>query len=386
MKYVNHFRDWVFRRVHHNNLIYNTCWEDPRCDRELMAFDRNSEIVMITSAGCNALDYLLDDPRAIHCVDMNPRQNALLALKRASLTGASFEDHFYLFGQGAHPDFAEIYRSVLQPLLPEYARSFWDRRQHYFNGEGVRRSFYRFGTSGAVGWMLANYLRSRPKLYRAIDEFFQSESLAEQQERYEVIEQKLLNQIVNWAVNQHLTMSLLGVPRSQQMLLQDEYSDGATGFLRQCLRQVFTNLPVQENYFWRLYFFGQYERDCCPNYLREDNFAVLGERQDRIRQYTSTLTHFLETNPGAYTHYILLDHQDWLAANDRPALEAEWRAILGNSRPGTRILLRSAASVIDFFPEFVLDAIDFVPQEEMLPVHQQDRVGTYASVYLGLVH
>ena len=32
---------------------------------------------MITSGGCNALDYLLDEPRRIYAVDMNPRQNAL---------------------------------------------------------------------------------------------------------------------------------------------------------------------------------------------------------------------------------------------------------------------------------------------------------------------
>lgn len=71
-KPINQARDWVFRQVHSNNLVYNTCWEDPRCDRELMQFDTDSEIVMITSAGCNALDYLLDRPSAIHCVDVNP--------------------------------------------------------------------------------------------------------------------------------------------------------------------------------------------------------------------------------------------------------------------------------------------------------------------------
>ena len=69
--------DMVFRHVHNSNLIYNTAWEDPRLDRQLMKLDRDSRVVMITSAGCNALDYLLDDPAEIHAVDMNYRQNAI---------------------------------------------------------------------------------------------------------------------------------------------------------------------------------------------------------------------------------------------------------------------------------------------------------------------
>ena len=28
--------DAWFRRVHGSRLIYNTCWEDPRADRELL--------------------------------------------------------------------------------------------------------------------------------------------------------------------------------------------------------------------------------------------------------------------------------------------------------------------------------------------------------------
>jgi Protein of unknown function (DUF3419) len=75
----------LFKNIHANNLIYNTCWEDPRCDRALLELDAQSRVVMITSAGCNALDYALDRPAEIHCVDMNLRQNALLNLKIAAI-------------------------------------------------------------------------------------------------------------------------------------------------------------------------------------------------------------------------------------------------------------------------------------------------------------
>jgi S-adenosylmethionine-diacylglycerol 3-amino-3-carboxypropyl transferase len=66
-------------------------------------------------------------------------------------------------------------------------------------------------------------------------------------------------------------------------------------------------------------------------------------------------------------------------------LEEEWQLILQNSKPGTRILLRSAATRIDFFPKFVEEKIDWIPQNELTQMHNQDRVGTYGSVYLGVV-
>ena len=40
---------------------------------------------------------------------------------------------------------------------------------------------------------------------------------------------------------------------------------------------------------------------------------------------------FLRENPAPYSHYVLLDHQDWLAAHNPEALEEEWRLILENT-------------------------------------------------------
>ncbi|MDA0974378.1 MAG: DUF3419 family protein, partial [Planctomycetota bacterium] len=93
----------MFSKVHGGALIYNCCWEDPRIDRALLGLDRDSRVVMITSAGCNALDNLLDDPAEIHAIDVNHRQNAVLELKLALLRAGSHEDLFELFGNGASP-------------------------------------------------------------------------------------------------------------------------------------------------------------------------------------------------------------------------------------------------------------------------------------------
>ena len=385
MKYVHRLQNWVFRQVHENNLIYNTCWEDPRCDRELLKFDQDSKIVMITSAGCNALDYLLDDPAEVHCVDMNPRQNALLELKKASIKRLDFADHFALFGEGRHSDFSSLYREDLRAELPIYAQQIWDKWQHYFSGTKGRKSFYHYGTAGTLAWLFRAYFKARPKIYRELEALFASETMEEQRARYDALEPRIINQLAHWIVNRHFTMCLIGVPKSQQALVKDEYEEGITGFLKACLRQVFRNHPIKENYFWQLYFRGNYPEDGAPNYLLEDHFTTLRERVDRISQYNATVTQFLKDNPGQYSHFIMLDHQDWLAEHDRDALAEEWETILANSRPGARIILRSAAKVVDFIPAFVYDQVNFVDQEDLSASHAADRVGTYPSVYLGIV-
>ena len=144
------------------------------------------------------------------------------------------------------------------------------------------------------------------------------------------------------------------------------------------------DLPARENYFWRVYVTGSYTLSCCPHYLRKDNLPILAARQDRVKTHTSTVTNFLKENPGKYTHFVLLDHQDWLAWHDSAALLEEWQLILANSRPGAKILLRSAGLDLTFIPEEVRARLRFFP-ELTDPLHTTDRVGTYGSLHFAEV-
>ena len=90
----------VFKLVHGHNLVYNTCWEDPRLDHQALKLTPDDTVLVITSAGCNALDYALAGPKQVVAVDMNPRQNALLDLKLAAIRNLQYEDFFAMFGDG----------------------------------------------------------------------------------------------------------------------------------------------------------------------------------------------------------------------------------------------------------------------------------------------
>src|SRR5581483_11777626 len=126
----------IFKAVHHRNLIYNTCWEDPALDREALRLGPRDRVMVITSAGCNALDYLLAGCGEVSAVDVNPIQNALLELKIAGVRALDYGSFFELFGQGRSPWARQMYLDALRPLLAEASRDYWDKHIDFFLGKG----------------------------------------------------------------------------------------------------------------------------------------------------------------------------------------------------------------------------------------------------------
>lgn len=380
---VEHFQKRLFTSVVSNNLVYNTCWEDPRIDRRLLKLDSGSRVVMLTSAGCNALDYLLDDVRTIHCVDTNPAQNSLLELKKALFINKNYQLLWDFFGDGKKQGAELIYQEHLRHFLPSKSCSFWDQHIQNFAPQSNQPSFYFSGTSGKVALMVYKYLRYKG-LQNNILNLLNAESLKEQTYYFEEIEPQLWNSFLKWLIDQRSIMTMLGVPPTQRKMIEQEYENGLQGFIRQSLNHVFTELPLHDNYFWRIYLTGSYTRDCCPNYLEENNFDYLAQRVNKIKTHDSSLIRFLEQNPGTYSHFVLLDHQDWMAKSHPQLLTREWKLILNNAESGARILFRSAGDSLNFLPNFVFQDVDFQP-EKTKKVHHQDRVGTYGSTHLAIV-
>ena len=66
-------------------LLYANCWEDLAVARRALRIPTGGLVVTIGSAGDNAIGLLLDDPRRILAVDLNPAQTALVELKLAAV-------------------------------------------------------------------------------------------------------------------------------------------------------------------------------------------------------------------------------------------------------------------------------------------------------------
>jgi len=387
--------DWlsgsVFKLVHGNNLVYNTCWEDPRLDRVALELKPTDNVLVITSAGCNALDYALTETNHVYAVDMNPRQNALLELKLAGIRKLDYGTFFEIFGCGYSADARQIYQQQLRPELTSWARSYWDRRINYFGNR--RRPFYFRGTSGAFARLINVYINRFVRVRRHVDDLLAADSVEEQREIYDKhIHPKFWTRAMRFTLNRDTTLSMVGVPKAQRRQVENQYDGGIVQFIEDCVESVFARLPIHDNYFWRVYLKGCYSPECCPEYLKQANFQRLKDGLvDRVSVHTDSVQGFLEKNEVPISRFVLLDHMDWLSDRFFPVLESEWEWIFRRATPDARAIWRSGGMRTDFIDRVEINRNgEIVRIAELLryhpelsnELHELDRVHTYGSFYI----
>ena len=374
--------------MHGNNLVYNQCWEDPRLDRQAFQIQPTDNVMLITSAGCNALDYLLDGPAHIDAVDMNPRQNALLELKKAGLRTLDYEDFFSIFGMGIHMGIEPIYQQTLRPVLPDFARGYWDKHIDFFLPSTINQGFYFRGSAGWVARILGQYMKLQGML-PSVEKVFRTPSLQDQAHIYfNDLKPYFWSDFTRWFSRRGAVMSALGVPRSQFDQIEHHYSGGMAKFIEDCLDYVFAKLTLKDNYFYHLYVFGHYTKSCAPEYLKESNFQTLKDRVDCLETHNSSLIEFFQKDTKTLHKVTLLDHMDWLYRNHKDLLREQWSQLVAKSDETTKILWRSASLKVDFIDPIRIatgrSLGEILQYDTQLAnsLHLKDRVHTYGSFYI----
>jgi S-adenosylmethionine-diacylglycerol 3-amino-3-carboxypropyl transferase len=381
-----------FKAVHRRNLIYNTCWEDPALDRVALNLQPADRVLVITSAGCNALDYLLAGAGSVNAVDVNPIQNSLLELKVAAIRALEQPDFFDLFGNGRSANSHQLYREKLRSQLSPFARHYWDRHINFFLGKHWRSSFYYRGSAGFLARVALANAHILHQLRGPIQELLDAPDVAEQRRIYFTqIRERIWTPWLRWFLNRSFTLSLVGVPWPQRNQIQTQYPGGVPQFVRDAVEAVVTQLPFRDNYFWRVYFQGHYTPTCCPEYLKPANFEKLREAIDRLTIHTATVTDYLRGTEAGISKFVLLDHMDWMDLYDPQGLADEWTAILEKARLGARVIYRSAGLRVNF-----LDAVPVQHRGGETPLgpllrhhpewsaelHARDRVHMYGSFHI----
>jgi len=384
---------FVHKKLYTGKIIFNCAWEDPALDLEALKLTKDDNIVVITSAGCNVLTYAIHEPNHIYSIDRNPCQNALLELKIAAIKEFDFDTFWKMFGEGRIPEFTKKYYPRLREYLSPASKAFWDKNSHYFDGKGFRKSFFYHGCSGFLAWVVMRiYCRLIPGLVRALQSMFTVESIEEQRRIFkEVVDRKLWSPLLERTLSSPLALSFMnGVPKPQQKLLEQE--GGVAVFLRRVFEWLMTESFLRENYFYKVYVDGEYSRECCPEYLKEDNFYKLKNGGvERISVHTTTITEFLrEHKKKDISRFILLDHMDWLSESPE-ILSEEWQEIVEHSTKQARFLWRSASEKASFVTDTkvkvdgkeltVGDMVTFNPDLSDR-LHKIDRVHTYTSFHV----
>ena len=305
------FNNRIFSAVHGNNIVYNTCWEDPALDREALKFNAEDKVLMITSAGCNALDYLLAGAGEVHTVDVNPIQNALLELKKTSILHLNYADFFSLFGEGKNSAAKVIYEKSLKPHLSDVAKKYWDKNISLFYGKGWRKSFYYRGTSGLLAKLVLTHANVFQRLKKPIEELLEAKTIEQQCQVYESkIKAKIWTPWMKWFLSRNMTLNLMGVPGPQKEQITHQYPGGVAKYIQDSIEAVITKLPFQNNYFYRVYIQGKYTKECCPEYLKECNFETLREKVKNLYINTNTLTGYMQSSDKkTYLDHLKVDYK-----------------------------------------------------------------------------
>jgi S-adenosylmethionine-diacylglycerol 3-amino-3-carboxypropyl transferase len=381
----------LFRWVHEHNLVYASCWEDPKADRIGLQIAPTDRILTITSAGCNALDYLLESPKSIVAVDINYRQNALLELKRAAIQSLDWEDFFALFGNGHHPNANGLYRKFLRSQLTPIDQSYWDRKIALFAG---RKSFYFRTTSGYFASWFRFYIDHVLRVRGPIERLLNANSIDEQVSVYESeLRDRFWGPWLGFALRTDALLALSGIPPQQRRQVQ-LCEPNIQAYMQRQAERVIYHLPIRDNYFWQVYLTGEFTPEICPRYLKQDYFLELRDKLQRLTTFTGSVQQYLESRPRdseRFTRFVLLDHMDWLGGAKTKALEAEWQAILAHASVDCRILWRSLGLMSDFIEDLqltqngkVVRLGDLLEYDEPLQdvIRRSERVTAYGCVRL----
>lgn len=332
------FAFW-FRR-----LVYTQIWEDPEADLAALQLPLGSTIVTISSGGCNALSYLTARPAQVYAVDLNEAHLSLLELKLAGLRALSdYADFWQFFGEGASAANAGLYRDRLRPVLGADARAYWDKR----NSTGRPRyayftdGFFRHGVLGRFIGMAHILARlARIDLAALLHEKIGSPARAQALDRLHRLFHSPLARLIT---RTPALLFSLGIPPRQRALL------GGGAPLNEVLHERLLRLidvhPNETNYFaWQALsrkYAGPDDR-CLPAYLQRRQFERMRDGAGLIIPVHANLRLFLESLPAREVDaVVLLDSQDWMAADEIRAL---WNAIDRTGSNNVRVIFRTAGA------------------------------------------
>ncbi|KAI9009269.1 hypothetical protein DFJ74DRAFT_687526 [Hyaloraphidium curvatum] len=360
-----------------STYIYAFAWEDPREDLRVMELRPDDRMMVITSGGCNALEYVLEGVARVHCVDMNPCQNNMLELKLAGISALPYADFWKIFGEGYHPEFLHLLETQLSPYLSPHAFHFWHSNSSFHN-------LFKTGGSGLAIRIFEIACRIK-RIEKDVRAMCETTSLEEQIRIWEervrpTILSQFLIKILN---NEKFHWMALGVPPKQMDMILNEGTvyDYIANTLDPIIR---TSLLSNDNYFYYAGLMAKYSKKSCPTYLTEAGFQGLQAegRLDSVRIHTDSMVNVLRTaiEDNELTRVVVMDHLDWFT--DEMAHE-EISALAPKVAQGGRVYWRSAGKVPWYNPIFEQYGFDVKPIRIREAGDMIDRVNMYASFWYG---
>ena len=377
-------------------FVYNQIWEDPRVDLQALELDRNSRVLTISSGGCNALNYLVENPESVTAVDLNRHHIYLLNLKVAALKYLpSHENFFAFFGEGKSAKAVELFEDLIAPNLDKETLEFWETNS--FTGKliyGKRINFFEKGglyEHSRNGYFLRFFHRFARLCGCKPDELLKAKTIEEQETLYnKYIDPFFDNFAIRTIGKMPITMFGLGIPPQQYDELKKDLGEGKTiiDIYRERVKRLACDYPIDENYFAWQAFARQYDteqRRAIPEYLRAENYETLKANSNKLKTVIGSATDEIKRNPkDSFNRFVFLDAQDWMNGETMTEL---WSAIAEKGEGDSRIIFRTASAFSPIETNLPTDLRSkFVYEEEWSKrLFKEDRASIYGGFHLYLL-
>lgn len=374
-------------------FVYNQIWEDPRVDRQALELKGDSRILTISSGGCNALNYLLENPQSVTAVDLNRQHIYLLELKIAALEFLpGYEGFFEFFGFGKSDHAVADYQTFIAPRLNENARRFWEsktfsgaitnrRRIDFFSGKGLY-AHSRSGRFLKFFQRFAHLLGTRP------EKVLEAKTPREQLELYERhIAPFFDSPPIKIIGKLPVTMFGLGIPPQQYDELKKNLAAGENiiDLYKKRVKRLAVDFPIDENYFAWQAFASCYDTKnlrAIPDYLKRENYEKLRAAGGKIETKIGSVTDEIKNQPkNTFNRFVFLDAQDWM---NRNAIIELWQAVADFGAQNSRIIFRTAGANSPIETHLPKDLREKFVYEKDLSEHlfKQDRSSIYGGFHL----
>ena len=347
------------------DILYAQCWEDPEMDREAFRIKSGDRVFSITSGGCNALAFLIDDPEEVICLDMNRFQNYLLSMKMRAFQTLTYEETLEFVGVKPTGRRLEYYERI-KPMLSEEEQFYWNNKKGDINRGLIHCGKYE------------RYMHLLKRIFRIligkkiIHDLFNS---SDKEERLILFEKKWDN--FRWRLFCRIFLS-----RTFASLLFDKsfykYIDTKFSFeryYRSAVKRAVTELPVKDNYFLAYILMGNYFKDNLPPYLKKENYDLIRNRVNRIKTVTSGCLEYLKGIPSdTISKFNFTNIFEWISSEEFVVLLKE---TLRTAKDGAILTYRNHL-VTRNRPESIADQI--IPDINLsVKLHETDRSFIYKA-------
>lgn len=276
-----------FTYVPLDRLRYSLVWEDPATLCTALELAPTDHALIITSAGCNALNALLAGPRQVTAIDLNPVQNQLLAFKAHVIQHHAPAVLRGLLGLDG-PAAVAATTAALRATLPPAAYACWADYLRRHPGGLLLAGQLEAYVTGFITSLSSSWQR---KLRRLLD----CESVVEQ-ELY--VEMELDQPAFRAAFTAYFDAVNLSQGRDPRLYSYAAESGGAT-FYRRLMRQLNQRL-ARDNFFLRFLLFGpeNLPEAILPPCYQAAHHTRLRERLPCLQLVTGEAIGFLLSDAG----------------------------------------------------------------------------------------